>query len=114
MEERKFTVDGRIWITSSNESSIGEGKILLLEKIHKLGSLRQASIEMKMSYQQAWNIINILNHQLEKPLVVLRRGGKDGGKAEITDFGLEIMSYYRNLQLQFKQFLNNNCDCPNQ
>lgn len=104
MEERKFTVDGRIWITSSNESSIGEGKILLLEKIHKLGSLRQASIEMKMSYQQAWNIINKLNHQLEKPLVVLRRGGKYGGKAEITDFGLNIIQAFNSLLSEFEKF----------
>jgi molybdate transport system regulatory protein len=113
MEERNFTVEGRIWITTSNGSSIGEGKILLLEKIHKLGSLRQASIEMKMSYQQAWNTINTLNHQFEKPLVILKRGGKDGGKAEITDFGQKIISYFHNLQTQFKQFLNNKCDCPN-
>lgn len=105
MKEKKFTVDGRIWLTISNENSVGEGKILLLEKIHKLGSLRQAAIEMKMSYQQAWNIINKLNHEFESPLVILTRGGRDGGKAEITPEGMEIINIFKNTISEFEEFL---------
>lgn len=104
MEIKKFTVEGRIWITTSNENSIGNGKIQLLEMIRKLGSLRQASLEMKMSYQQAWNMINNLNKQFEKPLVLLRRGGKDGGKAEITDYGLKVMQTFYDLLSEFANF----------
>jgi len=101
----KFSVKGRVWIDSENSAFIGQGKIELIEKIKEFGSLRKASIEMKMSYRQAWQNIDKMNKLSEKPLVILKRGGKDGGIAEVTEFAEKVILTYKNLQTAFEAFI---------
>jgi len=69
-------IKGRIWLDSDNSSFIGQCKIELLLKIKELGSLRKATIDMKMSYRQAWENINQINKCTKQPLVILKREGK--------------------------------------
>jgi len=101
----KFTVDGRIWINFGDFSFTGQGKIELIEKIKEFGSLRKAAAEMKMSYRQAWQNINKMNKLTEKPLVILKRGGKNGGIAEVTEFAENVILNYKNLQATFDIFI---------
>ena len=98
-------VDGRLWINSGELPLLGNGRIELLEKIGELGSLRKAAAEMKMSYRQAWFNINEMNINAGKPLVILKRGGRDGGIAEVTDTGKKVITQFRQLQKEFKTFL---------
>lgn len=102
----KIFVDGRVSIKSGESSFIGHGKIELIEKIKMLGSLRKAAAEMKMSYRQAWLNIEELNKFSDKPLVILKRGGKEGGIAQVTEFADKIILAYKNLQIAFAAFLN--------
>jgi len=102
---KKFSADGRIWINFGDYSFSGQGKIELLEHIKTLGSLRKAASEMKMSYRQAWQIISTLNKLSDNKLVILKRGGKDGGTAELTEFAEEIITMYKKLSDDFEQFL---------
>jgi molybdate transport system regulatory protein len=101
----KFSVDGRVWINSEVESFLGQGRLELIEKIKELGSLRQAALSMKMSYRHAWYIINDMNKLAGKPLVILKRGGKNGGIAVITESGEKIISLYNQIKENFNQFL---------
>lgn len=101
----KFTVDGRIWINFDEYAFSGQGKIEIIENIKKLGSLRKAALEMKMSYSQAWHSINKMNKLSDKPLVILKRGGKDGGTAVVTEFAENAIVAYKNLQIEFEKFL---------
>jgi molybdate transport system regulatory protein len=103
--DQKFLLDGRIWITFGYDSFAGQGKIELLEKIKEVGSLRKAALDMKMSYRQAWLNINKMNKLTRQPLVILKHGGKDGGIAQITDFGEKILFVYKNLKISFSNFL---------
>jgi molybdate transport system regulatory protein len=107
--EVKIKAGGRIWIELSQGSSIGQGKISLLEKASSLGSLRQAAIEMGISYRQAWYKINQMNSEASEPLLILTRGGKEGGSAVLTDFGKKIIEEYYHLQSDFNNFLENHC-----
>jgi len=79
----------------------------LLLKIKELGSLRKAAQEMKMSYRQAWSNINQMNKSTENALVILKRGGKDGGIAVITEYGEKVINIFNNLQLAFNKFIEN-------
>lgn len=101
----RFSVEGRIWINSDNFSFIGQGKVELIEKIKEFGSLRKAAAEMKMSYRQAWQNINKMNKLSDKPLVILKRGGKNGGNAEVTEFAENVILEYKKLMLAFEEFL---------
>jgi molybdate transport system regulatory protein len=105
LNNKKFIVAGRVWIDSDKFSFIGHGKIELIEKIQELGSLRKAAAEMKMSYRQAWMNIYKINKLCDKPLVILKRGGKEGGIAEVTEFAQQVISSYKKLQSAFNQFL---------
>jgi molybdate transport system regulatory protein len=100
-----FYVDGHVSIKSGKSSYIGVGKIELIEKIKELGSLRKAAAEMKMSYRQSWLNIEELNRFSDKPMVILNRGGKDGGIAQVTEFADNVILAYKSLQIAFADFL---------
>ncbi|MEQ1717901.1 MAG: winged helix-turn-helix domain-containing protein [Hyphomicrobium sp.] len=72
---------------------LGPGKLQLLQKIDELGSISAAGRSMKMSYRQAWALIDQLNHAFREPVVHSQTGGKSGGGAHLTDFGKLLVSH---------------------
>ncbi len=102
----KYKVKGRIWIEINDKTFIGEGKALLLKKTAELGSLRKAAAEMNISYRKAWYSINHMNKAAEKPVIILKHGGKQGGIAELTEFGEEILTMFEKMENEFLTFLN--------
>ena len=101
----QYQLKGRIWIDIGDKNFMGRGKAELLKKTADLGSLRKASMELGMSYRQAWYSLNRLNSVAGKPLVILQRGGKNGGRALLTGFGIEILEMFEREQLEFEEFL---------
>lgn len=99
--------NGRIWIDTEDGAFIGKGRMELLEKIKQTGSLRKASIEMKMSYQQAWKLVTQMNEKATEPIVLLKKGGVGGGVTQITPFGENIISTFKEFNSAFQQFLDN-------
>ena len=98
--------NGRIWIDSTEGSFLGYGRIELLEKIDQLGSIRQAALEMKISYKQAWDFIEQMNHRANStPLVISKRGGKGGGSAILTPEGKQLIALFKQFNRDFQVFL---------
>jgi len=108
MEELQYKLNGRIWMELDGEKVLGHGRIELLERIEASGSIRQAALQMKMSYKQAWDLINHINAKFPSPLVISHRGGKGGGNAVVTPAGMEVIKQFHRLQLKFQQFLTEN------
>ncbi|WP_421694789.1 winged helix-turn-helix domain-containing protein [Aestuariivirga sp.] len=77
---------------------VGPGKIALLEQIAALGSISAGGRAMEMSYRRAWELIEELNTIFGKPVVQSRSGGKKGGGATLTPFGLSLISRYRAME----------------
>ncbi len=105
MEEQAFTLNGRIWIETPDGKMLGRGRVELLERIKNSGSIRQAALQMKMSYKQAWDLINHMNENFGSPVVVSKRGGKGGGNAIVTENGLRAIDQFHVLQEKFREFL---------
>lgn len=103
--DKEFSLNGRVWIEIDKEKILGHGRIELLERIHASGSIRQAALQMKMSYKQAWELIRHMNSHFESPLVISHRGGKGGGYAVITENGLNTIKYFHQLNNKFAEFL---------
>lgn len=101
----KFKVSGRIWLDCNEHSFLGQGKVELLRKIQELGSLRQAAQAMGMSYRQAWENIKKINTCAPKPMVILKRGGINGGIAELTPFAIKTILDFEKLNETFEAFL---------
>ncbi|AFD09410.1 winged helix-turn-helix domain-containing protein [Solitalea canadensis] len=105
MSQPQFELNGRIWIDTPNGKFLGHGRVELMERIHASGSIRQAALQMKMSYKQAWDLVKYINENIGEPIIISQRGGKGGGRAVITERGLSIIDQYRELQKKFHEFL---------
>ena len=79
-------------------SSLGPGKIALLEAIARCGSISAAAREMGMSYRRAWLLVEAMNQAFKQPAVTAATGGKRGGGAEVTPFGQDLLTRYRTIE----------------
>jgi len=75
-----------------NDIAFGPGKADLLSAIAKTGSLVAAAKQLGMSYMRAWTLLQTMNHCFRPPLVITVRGGRHGGKAELTEDGLRALA----------------------
>ena len=88
----------KCWIETNGDKFYGPGPHELLQNIKAEGSLSKAAEKMQLSYRKAWDIVQQLNKHSEEPLVILRKGGKTGGGAEVTIHAQEVMEAYNKLQ----------------
>jgi molybdate transport system regulatory protein len=80
------------------ERSLGPGKVRLLELVDETGSISAAGRALKMSYRQAWLLIDELNHMFREPLVTSQVGGGGGGGAALTKAGASVIRAYRDME----------------
>ncbi|HLJ00803.1 MAG TPA: winged helix-turn-helix domain-containing protein [Bradyrhizobium sp.] len=80
------------------ESRIGPGKIKLLENIDACGSISAAGRAMNMSYKRAWDLVDEINRICHRAAVERQAGGKNGGGAVLTPFGLSLVARYRTIE----------------
>ncbi len=106
--DNNYHISYRFWITKDNEPFLGKGRVELLLKIEELGSLKKASEALKMSYRKAYYSINHINNFSEKPVVIIKRGGKNGGSTTLTKHGLELIERFNKLTKEFDDFIENN------
>jgi len=101
------TLEGRFWISKSQNSFLGKGRIELLLLIEEAGSITKAAKMMKMSYKAAWDSVDTMNNLSEYPLVKRVKGGKGGGGTQLTPYAKELIATYKILQEEHHTFLNN-------
>ncbi|MGQ0455795.1 MAG: winged helix-turn-helix domain-containing protein [Hyphomicrobium sp.] len=85
-------------IDFDDERYIGHGRIELLELIAEHGSIAKAAAAMDMSYKRAWYLIDEFSSVFAEPLLEKQHGGKGGGAARLTPFGVELVRAYREME----------------
>ena len=88
----------RIRLLIAANTSLGPGKVALLEAVARSGSISAAAREQGMSYRRAWMLVDSINHAFDSPLVATATGGKGGGGAQVTDLGHEVLRRYRDME----------------
>ena len=88
----------RIRIDFSDTVNLGPGKIALLEAIKSSGSISDAARSLGMSYRRAWMLINSLKQGFSEAVTVSSTGGKGGGGARVTPFGMSLIKQFRLLE----------------
>lgn len=94
-----------MWVDEQSGPFLGIGRVVLLEKIRETGSITNAAKSIKMSYRQAWQLVEDMNKRSIEPLVEKILGGKNGSGAFLTKAGeLAIKKFYK-LESEIKSFI---------
>ena len=88
----------RFRVIKGDEILLGPGKADLLEAIDRTGSIRQAAVELGMSYMRAWTLVKTMNEGFRSPLVESSRGGSGRGGASLTKTGRTVLELYREME----------------
>jgi len=101
-----YKIKSRIWIEGNNGTFLAEGRIELLKQIIASGSISAAAKSMKMSYKKAWEIIDGMNKEAKKPLVIRVSGGKGGGGTQVTIEGERAIVLYEKLNKKCQKYMD--------
>lgn len=101
----QYHLRGRFWIASPEGTFLGTGRVILLENIREHGSISGAAREMKMSYRQAWQLVQSMNQHSSSPLVSSLTGGKGGGGASITKVGEQAIQLFREVEQDMHNYM---------
>ena len=96
--KRLRTLRLRLHVHLGDEHSLGPGKVELLEKVRKLGSISAAARSMGMAYRHAWDLIDDLERCFRKAAIETASGGRAGGGARLTPFGEELIRRFRAME----------------
>jgi molybdate transport system regulatory protein len=77
---------------------MGPGKADLLEAIAQSGSISAAARKLSMSYRRAWLLVDTMNSCFKSPLVETLTGGAQGGGAQVTALGRDVVKRYREME----------------
>jgi molybdate transport system regulatory protein len=97
----------KLKITLTNEDGqafMGIGLVWLLREIEQCHSIHGAAARVGLSYVKALKILNRLEDNLSKKLVLRSRGGHQRGGAELTPYGHCFLSRYDVMQGRIKDF----------
>lgn len=103
--EPGYMLRGRIWLEKDGELYVGWGRVMLLERIDKFGSIAGAAKSMGLGYRNAWLWVEAMNRLATEPLVEKSTGGVGGGHAKLTIEGQKVISEYKGMRTKFLEFL---------
>lgn len=98
MPRRRLCVRSQFWLMAGDEALAGPGRIELLRLIQQTGSIRQAALQMGMSYRAAWDAVDAMNKRAGAALVTRLTGGRSGGGAQLTARGHRLERAYTRLE----------------
>jgi molybdate transport system regulatory protein len=105
MTNGKIKPTFKLWFEIGESYVFGEGTYELLVEIREKKSISAAAKATRMSYRHAWALIKEVEKHLGEPIVKAQKGGKHGGRTEITRAGLSLLTSYKRL----KEIMTNAC-----
>ncbi|MDP3442706.1 MAG: LysR family transcriptional regulator [Ignavibacteria bacterium] len=105
---RQFYFNFKIWIEDDMHNSIlGDGKWQLLKAIDETGSLKDAMIQMDLTYRKTWDNLRRIEQKLGFPIIETERGGADGGRTVLSPQGKKIVAlfddFHQQVDVQLKE-----------
>ena len=101
---KKYSIDVHVWIKEERGHFLGKGRVQLLEHIKNEGSITKAAKAMKMSYRQAWQMIEDMNKCASEQLVIKVLGGRGGGGTVVTGAGEKAIKLFYAMDKKIKKY----------
>lgn len=86
------------------EKFMGRGPYDLLRRVDKLGSIRQAAIDMDMSYAKAHKLLKNLEKNLGVRLMEKTIGGAEHGGTKLTQEARVVLKLYIEMVKEIETF----------
>ena len=100
---RKWGLRSKLWLECDGRPVIGDGRMAMLQSIHRNGSIKLAAHETGISYRRIRGAIQEMESAVGYPLVKIRRGGGGGGGgAELTTAAHALMDAFEKLCAGFQ------------
>ncbi|MHC4636490.1 MAG: winged helix-turn-helix domain-containing protein [Planctomycetota bacterium] len=100
----KPTVRSKVWFETAGSHVFGRGLAILLENVHRSGTLRDAAKDADMSYRYAWNLIHTAEEHFGKTLIDRHAGGRHGGGSALSADGLYMLEVFNQLSKEVDAF----------
>ncbi len=97
-EKEELTPKLRVWFEKDGMHVLGKGGGEILEAVDRHGSISSASRHLGMSYRYVWGYIKKIEDITGREVVKTYRGGRKGGRAELTDFGKELLKEFKRVE----------------
>ena len=101
-----YNTRASVWIEKDGELYLGGGRVMLLERLDRLGSIAAAARSMGLTYRNAWLWIDAMNRLAPSPLVEKITGGAGGGHAQLTDEGRKAVASYKELRARLGDLIS--------
>ncbi len=95
LQENNVRVRSKVWLELHDKPFFGEGRYKILQAIDRYGSILRASEEIDVPYRKVRGAIYAMEQAIGKEMVVRFRGGREGGRAEITESARELMKLFK-------------------
>ena len=102
----KYYLEGAFAILKDDEVFFGPLQHKIVNQIVKDGSINAAAKNLGISYQHAWSIIDKMNRLSPVPIVIRKKGGKDGGGCRISDYGLRIYESFAVYSFKMNEYVS--------
>ncbi len=88
----------KIWLYTNQGKAFGQGPYELLRRVETTLSLAQAAKDMRMSYNKAWKLIQLIEAHLGFPLLEKKVGGVAGGGSRVTRRAKDFLDRYERFE----------------
>lgn len=96
----ELTVHANLWLEANGQVALSRWRVQLLEAIEVTGSIRQAAVQLNITYPLAWRRVDEMEKRLGAQLVHRQRGGPQGGAARLTEQGREYVARFNRFASQ--------------
>jgi molybdate transport system regulatory protein len=102
LKDKRIKPVFKLWFEIGDRYVFGEGVCALLDEIRQRKSISAAAKATKMSYRYAWGLTKEVEKHLGVPVLITQKGGKSGGKSELTRAGVTLLTNYKKLKNTMK------------
>jgi len=100
---RAWGLRSKVWLEIGGHPVMGEGRMAMLQAIHRHGSIINASRETGISYRKIRGAIRDMEKVIGRPLVKAYRGGGEGGGAVLTEDAHALIDSFRRFAAGLQQ-----------